>query len=317
MARLLRTEEQDPAPGPLRQGLPKLCAAVCPGHQVGNEAAFLQCLRRSRPRHRQPDAAQAPGVPSQAPQAGPERLHPGGAGEHQPLVVPDALQRRIHGGTRVDGDSLDAGELDDLRPQRPKLCGEFPGAQLWPGDHDPLSVKRAALKPAERFRQAAHLPHHDEGGALDVHLPGAGLQGVQRGVTAPLSGEGPVFHHGGGSAAVHPGLQQARRDLRQGRDAHEEHQRPSRADQGVEVDGKRLPRLGPACDDMEGGAVVPVGHRDAPVGRRRDGGGDAGDLLKIDARRGQRLQLLAAPAEEEGVPALQPHHIVPGPGLFH
>jgi len=59
-----------------------------------------------------------------------------------------------------------------------------------------------------------------------------------------------------------------------------------------------------------------VCHGDAAIGRRRDGGGDAGDLLKGHAGPGQRLQLLSAPAEDEGVAPLQPHHAVARLGLL-
>ena len=50
-----------------------------------------------------------------------------------------------------------------------------------------------------------------------------------------------------------------------------------------------------------------VGDRDAGVGGRADGAGDAGHDLERDAGRGERLGLLAAAAEHERVAALQPH----------
>ena len=59
-----------------------------------------------------------------------------------------------------------------------------------------------------------------------------------------------------------------------------------------------------------------MGHRDPGVGGGGDGGGDAGDLLEGDAVGGERLQLLAAPAEDEGVAPLEAHYVAPRQGLL-
>ena len=50
-------------------------------------------------------------------------------------------------------------------------------------------------------------------------------------------------------------------------------------------------------------------YRDAAVGRRRDGGSDAGHLLKGNAMRGQQLQLLAAAAKQKRIAAFKAHHL--------
>ncbi len=49
-----------------------------------------------------------------------------------------------------------------------------------------------------------------------------------------------------------------------------------------------------------------MGQRDSRIGRAAAGRGDAGDDLEGDALAGQRLDLLAAASEDEGVAALQP-----------
>ena len=59
---------------------------------------------------------------------------------------------------------------------------------------------------------------------------------------------------------------------------------------------------------MDGGTVVPVGHWDSRIGRHRQGRGHTGHLLKGNPIFLQQFQLLAAPAEQEGVTALQAHH---------
>ena len=51
-----------------------------------------------------------------------------------------------------------------------------------------------------------------------------------------------------------------------------------------------------------------MGERNAGVGRDAAGGGDAGHDLEGNAGGGQRLDFLAAAAEDERVAALQPHH---------
>ena len=60
-----------------------------------------------------------------------------------------------------------------------------------------------------------------------------------------------------------------------------------------------------AGDDVQGGAEIPMGHRNACVGGNRNGGGDAGDLLEGDLVLGEKLQLLTASAKEEGIAALE------------
>ena len=56
-----------------------------------------------------------------------------------------------------------------------------------------------------------------------------------------------------------------------------------------------------------------MGDRDPGVGGGGDAGGDAGDDLEGDARRRQRLGLLAAAAEDERVAALEPDDDLPLP----
>ena len=58
-----------------------------------------------------------------------------------------------------------------------------------------------------------------------------------------------------------------------------------------------------------------VGHRNAQRRRHRGACGDAGDDLDLDSLRAQRFDLFAAAAEDEGVSALQPHHVPSLPGV--
>ena len=77
------------------------------------------------------------------------------------------------------------------------------------------------------------------------------------------------------SVRVHTGGHQPRADGAQARDAHEEHQGPPGAHQGLEVDVQGLSGTGVAGDDVERGGEVPVGHRNAAIGGHGDGRGHA------------------------------------------
>jgi hypothetical protein len=57
----------------------------------------------------------------------------------------------------------------------------------------------------------------------------------------------------------------------------------------------------------EAGVEVAVRHGNAGVGRGGQGSGDAGDNLERHARGCERFALLPAPAEDEGVAALEAH----------
>ena len=65
---------------------------------------------------------------------------------------------------------------------------------------------------------------------------------------------------------------------------------------------------GVAGDDVQRRAEIPVRHRNPRVGRHGQRRGHAGNHLKVNSLLRQKLQLLAAPPEQEGVAALEPHH---------
>ena len=177
-------------------------------------------------------------------------------------------------------------------------------------------MERQALKPAQLVRQGAHASHNDQRGTAYPHRGRPLRKRPQRSAAPPLPGEGSPLHHGGGGVRVHPGRQQSAHNSGQRRHAHEEHQCPPGAHKGLEVDVRDAALPGVTGDNVQRRGVVPVGHRDPPVGRRRNSGGHAGDLLEVQPRPGQGLQLLAAPAKDEGVSPLQPHHAVSRLGLL-
>ena len=242
--------------------------------------------------------------------------HTGRAGKYQPPVVFQMFQGGGHGGAGPDGTGFDTGVFPHVRPQGPQPVGEGPGPVAGPGHQDPLAPERQVVEPAEPLRQGADLSHQDDGGAVDTHGGGPLRQGGQGGVAPPLGAGGAVFHHGGGGVRVHAGFQQALHNGGHGSNAHQEHQGALCPHQGLKVDGQGFACPLVAGDDVDGGAVVPVGHRNPPIGGGGDGGGDAGDLLEGDAPLRQGLQLLSAPAEHEGVASFQTHHVVPRQGLL-
>ncbi len=63
--------------------------------------------------------------------------------------------------------------------------------------------------------------------------------------------------------------------------------------------------------------VVAVGKRDTGISGGASGGRDAGHHGEGDPLCRQHLQLLAATAKHEGITALEAHHTVTRPGVFH
>ncbi len=84
------------------------------------------------------------------------------AGEDQPLVGLQPVNRAIQGLPGFGGGHLNRRELDRVRPIELEEVAEF--LRLVPGacDQDPLSEKRPAFKPIQFFPQAHHLPHDDQ-----------------------------------------------------------------------------------------------------------------------------------------------------------
>ena len=97
---------------------------------------------------------------------------------------------------------------------------------------------------------------------------------------------------------------QPRRKLAQPRQAHVYDQRLVRLREfrPVEIDHIVTQVPGNEADRL---CPVPVGQRYARIGRASEGGRDARNDLEIDAVPAQRLDLLAAAAEDEGVSALE------------
>src|SRR5208337_1199088 len=81
----------------------------------------------------------------------------------------------------------------------------------------------------------------------------------------------------------------------------------------VEIDSAVLAVAG---DEDASLRVVAVGQRNAGVGGGADRRGHARANLKRNAVLGQRLDLLAAAAEHEGIPAFEAEHPLALPGEF-
>ena len=210
---------------------------------------------------------------------------------------------------------MDAGVLPDLGPQLPQALGQGALAGGGAGDHKGAAFEGQSIEPVKGIGQGAHPTHHTDGGAHHlVVLSGLG-QGGQGGADAPLGGGGAPLHDGGGGVGVHARLQKPFTNLGQGGHTHEEHQGATGGHQGVKVDVQRFPRPLVSGDNVQGGAAVPVGHRNAAVGGHRQGGGDPRHHLEGHLMLGQQLQLLTAPAKEKGVAALEAHHVGAPQGL--
>ncbi len=174
-------------------------------------------------------------------------------------------------------------------------------------------MQRPPLEPAERLTPLGDGADDDQRRGADA-LAGDRLgDRPQGGDEGALAGHRPAFDRRRRLLGVAPGGDQRRRVLGQPLDAHVE-------DEGAGELGERLPverglgllRVLVPGDEGDRGGVVAVGDRDAGVGGGGDAGGDAGDDLELDPGDAQRLALLAAAAEDEGVAALEPDDALAG-----
>ncbi len=233
--------------------------------------------------------------------------------------TPLGLVRQISSYSRDRGDRLahlrrvearldpDRRQLDRLGAEAAERRGEPARLGAGAGDDHAPAVERAALEPGERLAPFDHGADHDQRRGADPLAPHRlGQRGERRG-DGPLARHRAALDRRRGLLGVAPGLDQRRGVLGQPLDAHVE-------DEGAREGGERPPverRLGllgvlVAGHEGDRGGVVAVGDRDPGVGGGGDAGGHAGHDLELDPGLAQRLALLAAAAEDEGVAALEP-----------
>ena len=107
-------------------------------------------------------------------------------------------------------------------------------------------------------------------------------------------------------------LDEPLRQLREAHEAHIDHQRLAGLGEFRPIEVHHVV-LQVASDEPHGLRPIAVRQRDAGVGGATQPRRHAGNHLEVDAELAQGLDFLAAPPEDEGVAALQPHH--PSPSL--
>ncbi len=225
--------------------------------------------------------------------------------------VDHGAQLALHG-PRLDPDRR---RLDHLRAQLAQARRQAARLRPRARDGNHLAMQRARLQPGDRLAQLRDAPDdRDRRGphTLGLHARRDPAQGVD---DRPLARMRAALDHRHRLPGVSPGSGQALGDQRQVLDPHVEDERAGEARQGVPVE--RRAGLGGVLvtrDERHRRGRVPVRHGNPRVRRRRHTGGHAGNDLEGHAGRGQRLGLLAAAPEHEGVAALQPHHPLAGPG---
>ena len=229
-------------------------------------------------------------------------------GEHQPAVSGNLFNRFIKLWVVLPFHCANTGVGCDICAQRTEFPAEGAVSLRRAGDNDLPALERQAVKPVKAGRQAAHPAYHDDGWTDDFGIRRSLRKFCQCGNHLALTGQRPPFDDGGGHVPFHTGIQQSLADHGQGGYAHQEHKRSICPPQSVKIDFQLCPCLGVTGDDVHGGAVLPMGHRDSCVGGHRQCRGHARHLLKGNAVFLQQLQLLTAPAEQEGVAALQAHN---------
>ena len=198
---------------------------------------------------------------------------------------------------------LDRRYLDDRGAQCLQTGGKRSRLRACPGHHDALAEQREPLEPVQFFPQPYHFPHDDGGWRLHAapldQFRQSGQGAAQR---LLVRARGPAHRHGRrlrGSAARN----QLMRDLRKRGEPHENHQRFAHP-HFVPIDLAH----GVTGDERDRRGMLAMRQRHAGIRGDAQRRGDSRDHFERNSRVRQRLRLFAAPAEDERVAALQPHH---------
>ncbi len=240
-------------------------------------------------------------------------VHRVGGGERHPLVP-----AHPHGGvaaaappssgptTSMTGSSTTRGSRPGQR--RDQLSRLPPGT----GHHHRPTRQRPVAVP--RQVEGGNRSHDDHRGRAHRHVPQAG----ERRPHAPSSRCGPPFDDGDGGVVGPAGGAETAGDLGTVGHPHEDHDRPPGLGQRFPVDPARSSRSADmARHHGDRGGQTSVGHRHAGGRRYRHRRGDTRHDLPADSRAPERLNLLAAPPEHEGIATLQPHHRLASPAALH
>ena len=169
-------------------------------------------------------------------------------------------------------------------------------------------MQRALLDPGELVGEPRDGAHERDRRRPDALGLGARGDVSERRDHRALARQRAAFDHRRRLVLRATGADQPPRDLAQLFHAHVEDERSREAPERVPVERALvLLRILVTRDERDRGRLGAVGHRDARVGGRRDAGRHTRDDLERDAGGGQRLSLLAAAPEHEGVAALQAH----------
>ena len=222
---------------------------------------------------------------------------------------------------RREGQPLDPdrGRFDDLRAELAQAPGQL--ARLGPGARHGYgsSRQRARCAPGEPLSELRDRADHGDRGSPDRRAPGLLGDRRERARDRALVGQGAAFDDRAGLPRRAAGRDQRVRDRREPGDAHVEDERSREARQGDPIQlgvlglGRgglvfaRAPR-----DERHALREAPVRDRYTGVGGRCHARRDPGDDLEREALLHQPQGLLAAPPEDERIPALQAHDRGPG-----
>ena len=279
--------------------------ALCSGrHEVGLHASPAQGIGGRRPDRGHQRRAEGPGVA----QRGHEAVHRVRRREDDPVAGPrTAGGRGPQGGPAVGRVDL-AGqrELQHRRPGPLERVDQAARPATRAGHHHRAARQRPGAAGAGCPPSAGHRADDDDAPAAPARprpgppawcAPSAG--GV---VPRSTTSDRRVGRPAAGDERVG--------DVGPGRHAHQDHQRPARPGQGRPVRARRRRRrrrrgpLTTVTDDDH----APMGDRDPDGGRDAERRRHARDHLAGDAGRAERLGLLPATPEDEGVAAFEADH---------
>ena len=172
----------------------------------------------------------------------------------------------------------------------------------------------------ERQGNAAdHIAHHDDAGAAELMLHQRLAERIEAGDHLALLGQAHMLNDGHGCVSGQA-LQELLLNVMGQLHAHVDHQGETglvgRVGQGHPV-GPAVARFGVSGDEHHAVGVLAVRERHTQRRHASQAGGDAVDHLHLDAVFVQVVHFLATATKEEGVAALEPHHLFALEGRLH
>ncbi len=197
-------------------------------YQIGDQPETRKRRGTGRSHGAELHAGQRARVESQFAQLAPHDVGCGGAGDEQPPILVQRLERPPQR-SRIELLDADRRRLDHIGAE----CGE-PRRQLRPlracaGHHDALAEERPGVEPADGVAERHHGADDGDGGGGDRFGAGNVDESSQSGSHRALPGERSPLHHRRWGVERHPTGRERLDDGWKAAHAHVQHQRAARS----------------------------------------------------------------------------------------